>query len=164
VIDNLDRNDGGAASPARSSFPCARPRLRAQGTSAFAVPMSPSIIDVRQVRTAALNGQISVEQLLDIIDKQQQTIQRREREVQRLTERLAQYEPEVRREASNHASASQKPTARYSVDAENKPPTPQAPTQEIPRSSADRAEIRRRRTFSGHLSQGGSPRRLPIGA
>jgi transposase len=82
--------------------------------------MGPSNIDVRQVRTAALNGQLSVEQLLDIIDQQQQTIQRRERELQRLTERLAQYEPEVRREASDGASPSQKPTASYSVDAEHK--------------------------------------------
>jgi transposase len=82
--------------------------------------MSPANIDLRQVRTAALNGQISIEQLLDIIDKQQQTIQRFQREVHRLTERLAQYEPEVRREAGDRTSDPHKPTAPYSVDAENK--------------------------------------------
>jgi len=75
-------------------------------------------IDVRQVRTAALNGQLSVEQLLEIIDKQHHTIGRLNREVQRLTERLAQYEPEVRRESSQASGAVETPSASYSVDAE----------------------------------------------
>jgi len=77
-------------------------------------------IDVAEVRTAALSGRLSVEQLLAIIDKQQQTIQWLNRNVQRLTERLAQYEPEVRREAANHATDSETPSASYSVDAEHK--------------------------------------------
>jgi transposase len=78
------------------------------------------VVDVRRIRSDAQNGRVSTEQLLDIIDKQQQTNQRLEREVQRLTERLAQYEPEVRREGTGRASAGEKPTLSYSVDAENK--------------------------------------------
>ena len=57
-------------------------------------------IDVRQLRREALQGHVSVEQLLNIIEKQQQTIQGLRREQQRLQDRLAQYEPDSRHEAS----------------------------------------------------------------
>jgi transposase len=77
-------------------------------------------IDMRQMRTDALSGRLSIEQLLDILDKQQQTIQRLTRELQRLTERLAQYEPEVRREATACESSSQGSSTSYSLDAEEK--------------------------------------------
>src|SRR4051794_32312865 len=75
-------------------------------------------MDVRQLRTEVLNGRLPVGQLLDIIEQQQQTIQRLEADVQRLTERLAQYEPEVRREATPREPGPQTPPASYSVDAE----------------------------------------------
>jgi len=74
-------------------------------------------MDVRQLRTEVLQGRLPVEQLLEVIDKQQQTIQRLEATVQRLTQRLAQYEPEARREAN---SAPEAPPASYSLDAETK--------------------------------------------
>jgi transposase len=77
-------------------------------------------IDIRQVRTDALSGRLSVEQLLEILDQQQHTVQHLQREVQRLTERLAQYEPEVRREAVGRPSSSQGPSPSYSLDAEEK--------------------------------------------
>ena len=64
-------------------------------------------------------GKLSVVQLLDIIEKQQQTIRRLEAKAKRLTERLAQYEPEMRREA-NRAADSEKPSTSYSLDAETK--------------------------------------------
>src|SRR5438552_15144589 len=54
------------------------------------------------------------------VAKQQQTIQRLEITLGRLTERLAQYEPEVRREAKPHNAGSGSPGVSYSVDAENK--------------------------------------------
>jgi transposase len=75
---------------------------------------------VGQLRTDAHNGRLSVEQLLDIIEKQQQSIQRLEVKVQRLTERLAQYEPEVRHEITGRDSGSAQPSASYSMDAESK--------------------------------------------
>lgn len=80
-------------------------------------------IDIQEVKTAARAGRLSVEQLLDIIDKQQQTIGRLRRETQRLAERLAQYEPEVRREGRDAAEGDGGPapsSASYSLDAEQK--------------------------------------------
>jgi transposase len=77
-------------------------------------------IDLRQLRRDALGGLVSVEQLLDLIDKQQQTIQGVRRENQRLLERLAQYEPEVRSADSAATPTTETPTPSYSVDAEEK--------------------------------------------
>src|ERR1700691_450489 len=51
---------------------------------------------------------------------QQQTIRRLETIVQRLTERLAQYEPEVRHEGHGPGPGGAPPAASYSVDAETK--------------------------------------------
>jgi transposase len=79
----------------------------------------PVIVDVRQLRQDALNGRISVEQLLDVIDKQQQTIHGLRREKQHLLARLSQYEPEVA-SADSTAQASATPSQSYSVDAEVK--------------------------------------------
>ena len=84
------------------------------------MPVLPVGIDGRQLRRDALNGQVSVEQLLDIIDQQQQTIQGLRREQQRLQERLAQYEPEVRREGSSAQPSAATPSPSYSLDAEEK--------------------------------------------
>lgn len=77
-------------------------------------------IDVRQLRRDTRAGQVSVEQLLDLIDKQQQTIQGLRREQQRLLERLAQYEPEVRSEGSAAKPSAQTATPSYSLEAEEK--------------------------------------------
>jgi transposase len=78
------------------------------------------VMDIRQLRRNARDGHLTVEQLLDIIDRQQQTIRRLEAQVERLTERLAQYEPEVRRETTSRASGGETPALSYSVDAEHK--------------------------------------------
>jgi transposase len=77
-------------------------------------------MDIRQLRKDALEGRVSIEQLLDIIEKLQHTIHRLETQVELRTERLAQYEPEIRREATNSASAADKPGLSYSMDAEHK--------------------------------------------
>jgi hypothetical protein len=77
-------------------------------------------IDLRQLRRDALDGQVSVEQLLDLIDKQHQTIQGLRRDKQRLQERLAQYEPEVRSEKSPGQPPAETPSPSYSLDAEEK--------------------------------------------
>jgi transposase len=76
-------------------------------------------IDLRQLRRDALDGQVSVEQLLDLIAKQQHTIQQLRRENQRLLDNLAQYEPDVRQESST-AKSSETPRSSYSLDAETK--------------------------------------------
>jgi transposase len=77
-------------------------------------------IDVRQLRRDARDGQVSVEQLLDLIDKQQQTIQGLRRENQRLQERLAQYEPEVHSTGSAATPRAETAAPSYSLDSEEK--------------------------------------------
>ena len=77
-------------------------------------------IDLRQLRQDALDGQVSVEQLLDLIDKQQQTIQGLRRDNQRLEARLAQYEPEVRSAGSADKPPAETATPSYSLEAETK--------------------------------------------
>ena len=82
------------------------------------------VIDLRQLRSDALCGHLSVEQLLDIIDRQQQTVNRLQADRQRLMQRLAQYEPETKTETqtptANAANTNTNANASYSVDAETK--------------------------------------------
>jgi len=77
-------------------------------------------LEIGQLRRDARNGRLSIEQLLDIIDDLQKTIRREKATNHRLTERLAQYEPEVKPEGTNPASATEMPSASYSLDAETK--------------------------------------------
>jgi hypothetical protein len=56
------------------------------------------VMDVGQMRSEFRTGRLSGEQLLDIIDQLQQDVQRLEAGNRRLTERLAQYEPEASRQ------------------------------------------------------------------
>lgn len=78
------------------------------------------IVDLAQIRSDARSGRLSVEQLLDIIEKQQQTIKRIDAEKRRVLQRLAQYEPEVTRESATREANPQTPSESYSVDAELK--------------------------------------------
>lgn len=77
-------------------------------------------IDVRQLRRDILHGEVSVEHLLDLIEQQQHTIQGLRRENQRLQDRLAQYEPEVRREGAAATPPAETPAESYSLEAEEK--------------------------------------------
>jgi transposase len=74
-------------------------------------------MDVRQARIEVQAGRLSAEALLDLLEQQEQAIRRLRAEVQRLRQRLAQYEPEVQREATPPRPT---PSASYSVDAEEK--------------------------------------------
>jgi transposase len=78
----------------------------------------PLVLDAQQLRRDALNGQVSVERLLDIIDQQRQAIKRLQADNQRLRQRLTQYEPEVARD--NPQALATASNASYSVDAEDK--------------------------------------------
>jgi transposase len=73
------------------------------------------VLDLGQIRSNARSGKLSVEQLLDIFEMLQQTIRRLEADKRRLTQRLAQYEPEATPAVANPST----PNASYSVDAEN---------------------------------------------
>jgi transposase len=88
--------------------------------------MFASKINVQQLRTAALRKQLSIVDLLEIIeqqqqtnDKQQQTIHGLQTEVQRLRKRLAQYEPEVGREGMGREASAPALSGSYSLEAEN---------------------------------------------
>lgn len=78
------------------------------------------VLDLRQIRHDALNGLLSVEQLLDIVEKQQQKIKRLLANEHRLIERLTKYEPQASREAATNQANANKPTASYNLDAETK--------------------------------------------
>jgi hypothetical protein len=77
-------------------------------------------MDVRQARIDAQAGRLSVEALLDLLDQQEQAIQRLTAQIQRLKQRLGQYEPEVQREATPPRPARQAPSPAYSLDAEER--------------------------------------------
>lgn len=83
-------------------------------------------IDLRQLRRDALQGRVSTEQLLDLIDKQHQALQGLRRENLHLREKLEQYEPEGASCAAatdctaTTNSAGETSTASYSLEAEAK--------------------------------------------
>src|SRR5271169_5546143 len=78
------------------------------------------VLDLAQIRSDARSGKLSVEQLLDIIDKAHQTIRRLEADKRRLAQRLAQYEPVVTSESTSSAANPPTPNGSYSLDAEEK--------------------------------------------
>lgn len=77
----------------------------------------PVVLDLRRLRSDAFCGRLSVAQLLDVIERQQQTIQRLQAERQRLRQRLAQYEPAANQDEQT-ATAATGSNASYSVEAE----------------------------------------------
>jgi transposase len=93
--------------------------VRAGTLGVITMRVLPLGIDVKQLRKDALCGRVSLEQLLDVIDKQQQTIQGLYGDQQRLLDRLAQYEPEAANQASTTPSSASSAGA-YSLDAESK--------------------------------------------
>jgi transposase len=78
------------------------------------------VLDIRQIRNDARKGRLSIEQLVDIIEGQQQTIKRLGANERRLIERLTQYEPQAPREATTNQTNPETPATSYSVDAEIK--------------------------------------------
>lgn len=78
------------------------------------------VLDLTQIRRDALNGHLSVEQLVDIIERQQRTIKRLAANERRLIDRLKQYEPQASREATTNPANSNTPPTSYSLDAETK--------------------------------------------
>ena len=75
-------------------------------------------MDVRQLKTDFRDGRLSADQLFDAIDKLCQTVKRLQAEVDRLTQRLAQYEPGVLQEGRSAGSQTPPSSSRYSLEAE----------------------------------------------
>jgi transposase len=80
------------------------------------VPVSLDI-DIGQLRRDARNGAVSVEELLDVIDKLLQTIQALRRDNARLQERLAAYEAKASGDAE---PSTDQPPQSYSLGAEER--------------------------------------------
>jgi transposase len=76
--------------------------------------------DIKQLRRDALDGRLSVEQLLNVIERQYQTIRNLRRDKQCLQEKLAQYEPDGRTADTDAEPATPTCTRPYSVEAESK--------------------------------------------
>jgi transposase len=77
-------------------------------------------MDVHQARIDAREGRLSVEQLLDLLEAQEHTIRRLTAEIERLKQRLAPYEPEIRQEATPPSPLGNPTDAHYSLEAEEK--------------------------------------------
>ena len=76
------------------------------------------VLDLAQIRSDARSGKLSIEQLLAIFDQLQQTIRRLETDKRRLTQRLAQYEPEATPAPTAPNTNPPTPNGSYSVDKE----------------------------------------------
>jgi uncharacterized coiled-coil protein SlyX len=76
-------------------------------------------MDVREARREFQKGQLTAEQLLDLLEQQDKTIRRLQAELDRLKQRLAQYEPESQRDIKGANPGSDAGT-QYSLEAEEK--------------------------------------------
>src|SRR6266478_2283572 len=77
-------------------------------------------MNAREARKDFEAGQLPAEQLLDLLQRQERLLQRLSSEIQRLKQRLAQYEPEILQEPAAPEPDQQPPSASYSLDAEEK--------------------------------------------
>jgi hypothetical protein len=77
-------------------------------------------MDAREARREFEAGRLPAEQLLELLQRQQALIQRLSADLQRLQQRLAQYEPDCRRETMPRPIHPERPSAAYSLDAENR--------------------------------------------
>jgi TolA-binding protein len=78
------------------------------------------VLDLGQIRRDALDGRLTVAQLLDIIEQQQQTIKRQAANERRLLEQLKQYEPQATLGTTTKPTPANTPATSYSLDAETK--------------------------------------------
>jgi transposase len=89
-------------------------------------------MDAREARTDFQAGRLSAEQVLDLLERQERLVQHLHAEVQRLKQRLAQYEPDILREPRRSEADPQTPTASYSVEAEEQRRRPRKRKQKSP--------------------------------
>ena len=75
-------------------------------------------MDAREARKEVEAGRLSAEQLLQLLQRQERLIQHLHAEIQRLKQRLAQYEPEALQDSNPTPADPPTPSASYSLDAE----------------------------------------------
>src|SRR5579863_914927 len=74
----------------------------------------------REARMEFEAGRLPPERLLDLLERQERLIKHLQAEVERLKQRLAQYEPEASAESPSRPAAGPPPSASYSVEAEQR--------------------------------------------
>ena len=75
-------------------------------------------MNAREARSEFQAGRLPAERLLDLLEQQERLIQRLHTEVERLKQRLAQYEPDIRQEPTPTEPTHDSLSASYSLDAE----------------------------------------------
>jgi hypothetical protein len=113
-------------------------------------------MDAKEARNLVQRGEMNVEQLLDLLEKQQKTIRRLEAEIVRLTQRLAQYEPEIRSE-QKPLDAPSREADRYSVQAEEKRRRPRKRRKKSPGRRKTKAKFRDATRFESVYPDGTPP-------
>jgi transposase len=89
-------------------------------------------MDAREARNDFQAGRLSAEQVLALLERQERLVQHLHAEVQRLKQRLAQYEPEILREPTPRQADPPPPSASYSVDAEEQRRRPRRRRKQSP--------------------------------
>src|SRR5947209_1014892 len=77
-------------------------------------------MDAREARTDFQAGRLPAERLLELLERQERLLQRLHAEVERLKQRLAQYEPDIQQEPTPTEPTQGPPSASYSLDAEER--------------------------------------------
>jgi hypothetical protein len=77
-------------------------------------------MSVSQARKEFEAGRLPAARLFDLLERQERVIKHPQAEVERLKQRLAQYEPETRRQATPRPADGPTPSASYSVAAEER--------------------------------------------
>jgi len=77
-------------------------------------------MDMREARKDFEAGRISLEQLFDLLDRQQRLIHRLQDRLHHLEQRLAQYEPDALRHTPDNPDNPQPSSSSYSLDAEER--------------------------------------------
>src|SRR5436305_1210929 len=77
-------------------------------------------MDAREARHEFQAGRLPAERLLELLERQERLLQRLHAEVERLKQRLAQYEPDIQQEPTPTAPPPNSPSASYSLDAEER--------------------------------------------
>jgi transposase len=111
-------------------------------------------MDAREAKKDFEAGRFPVEQLLDMLQRQERIIQRLHTELQRLKQRLAQYEPDILQEPSVSEDDQQNPSASYSLDAEEKRRQPRQRRKKSPGRRPTELKFAQAQTFENVYPNG----------
>jgi transposase len=114
-------------------------------------------MDAREARKDFEAGQLPTEQLLEMLQRQERLIQRLHTELQRLKQRLAQYEPDVLLEPSSPEPDQPTPSASYSLDAEEQRRQPRKRRKKSPGRRPTELKFSTAQQFEDIYPEGVSP-------